>query len=213
MREALARLRRATGLPIAFGGLIEGRHQVRIAELSGTGTTALRGLNVSSGNGLGGKAVALTRPCAVTDYRASRRISHEYDAAVAAEGLRSVLAVPVVVHRHVRGVLYGRCARPPRSATGPCRRRWRPPATSNRPWWPARRRPTCSPGPGSRPAPPRPRPGRRSGRSTASCAPWRAASRTRRCAPNSWPPAPGWPAPDNRGRWRRRGRRSCRPPC
>ncbi|MEW1849309.1 response regulator transcription factor [Streptomyces albidoflavus] len=107
MREALARLRRATGLPIAFGGLIEGRHQVRIAELSGTGTTALRGLNVSSGNGLGGKAVALTRPCAVTDYRASRRISHEYDAAVAAEGLRSVLAVPVVVHRHVRGVLYG----------------------------------------------------------------------------------------------------------
>lgn len=106
MRGALLRLRRATGLPVAFGGLVDHR-QVRIAELSGTGTVALRGLGVSSGNGLGGKAVALSRPCAVTDYSVSRHISHEYDAAVAAEGLRSVLAVPVVVRRRVRGVLYG----------------------------------------------------------------------------------------------------------
>lgn len=106
MRGALSRLRRATGLPVAFGGLFDHR-QVRIAELSGTGTAVLRGLGVSSGTGLGGKAVALSRPCAVTDYRVSRHISHEYDAAVAAEGLRSVLAVPVVVRRRVRGVLYG----------------------------------------------------------------------------------------------------------
>jgi DNA-binding CsgD family transcriptional regulator len=107
MRAALLRLRRGTGLPVAFGGLVEGQRQVRIGELTGTGTRALYGLAVSSGNGLGGKAVALSRPCAVTDYHHSRHISHEYDAAVAAEGLRSVLAVPVVVRRRVRGVLYG----------------------------------------------------------------------------------------------------------
>jgi DNA-binding CsgD family transcriptional regulator len=108
MRGALMRLRRVTGLPVAFGGLVEpGRRQMRISELSGTATAALSALVVSSGNGLGGKAVALVRPCAVTDYSSSRRISHEYDAAVAAEGLRSVLAVPVVVRRRVRGVLYG----------------------------------------------------------------------------------------------------------
>ncbi|MGB8945773.1 MAG: GAF domain-containing protein, partial [Streptomyces sp.] len=107
MRSALLRLRRGTGLPVAFGGLVEGQRQVRIAELTGTGTRALCGLAVSSGNGLGGKAVALSRPCAVTDYHDSRHISHEYDVAVAAEGLRSVLAVPVVVRRKVRGVLYG----------------------------------------------------------------------------------------------------------
>ncbi|MEU6994559.1 helix-turn-helix transcriptional regulator [Streptomyces sp. NPDC046465] len=108
MRAALLRLRRGTGLPVAFGGLLENaRHVVRIGELSGTGTRALSGLAISSGNGLGGKAVALSRPCAVTDYQVSRHISHEYDAAVAAEGLRSVLAVPVVVRRQVRGVLYG----------------------------------------------------------------------------------------------------------
>ncbi|MBC9731420.1 LuxR C-terminal-related transcriptional regulator [Streptomyces sp. TRM68367] len=108
MRSALDRLRRATGLPVAFGGLMEtGRQQVRISELSGTTTGALSSLAVTSGNGLGGKAVALARPCVVTDYSVSRQISHEYDAPVAAEGLRSVLAVPVVVRRRVRGVLYG----------------------------------------------------------------------------------------------------------
>ncbi|MET9730802.1 helix-turn-helix transcriptional regulator [Streptomyces sp. NPDC006458] len=108
LRAALLRLRRATGLPVAFGGPVEpGRPRVRISELSGTATSALRSLAVTSGNGLGGKAVALSRPCAVTDYSSSRQISHEYDAPVAAEGLRSVLAVPVVVRRRVRGVLYG----------------------------------------------------------------------------------------------------------
>ncbi|MFE8011634.1 response regulator transcription factor [Streptomyces antibioticus] len=108
IRGALARLRRATGLPVAFGGLVEpGRHRMRISEFSGAATLALSGLAVTSGNGLGGKAVALARPYAVTDYSRSRRISHEYDAAVAEEGLRSVLAVPVVVRRRVRGVLYG----------------------------------------------------------------------------------------------------------
>ncbi|MGV9287360.1 response regulator transcription factor [Streptomyces sp. NPDC003719] len=115
IRGALVRLRRTTGLPVAFGGLVEsGRRQVRISELSGTATTALSALAVTSGNGLGGKAVAFGRPCAVTDYSVSRRISHEYDLPVAAEGLRSVVAVPVVVRRRVRGVLYGalRAAQP-----------------------------------------------------------------------------------------------------
>ncbi|MER6953531.1 MULTISPECIES: helix-turn-helix transcriptional regulator [unclassified Streptomyces] len=108
IRGALARLRRATGLPVAFGGLVEpGRQRMRISEFSGATGVALRGLAVTSGNGLGGKAVALARPCAVTDYSLSRQISHEYDAAVAEEGLRSVLAIPVVVRRRVRGVLYG----------------------------------------------------------------------------------------------------------
>ncbi|MEU3843763.1 LuxR C-terminal-related transcriptional regulator [Streptomyces sp. NPDC028635] len=108
IRGALARLRRGTGLPVAFGGLVDAGHRrIRISELSGNDTSALRSLAVTSGNGLGGKAVALARPCAVSDYSSSRQISHEYDAAVAEEGLRSVLAVPVVVRRRVRGVLYG----------------------------------------------------------------------------------------------------------
>ncbi|MFE9376745.1 response regulator transcription factor [Streptomyces sp. NPDC006855] len=107
MQTALVRLRRTSGLPVVFGGLLSDARRARIAELNGAQTSALRGLVISAGSGLGGKAIALSRPCAVTDYAASRHISHEYDAAVAAEGLRSVVAVPVVVRRAVRGVLYG----------------------------------------------------------------------------------------------------------
>lgn len=107
MRTALAGLRRTSGLPVAFGGLLSDARHARIAELDGARTGALRGLVISAGSGLGGKAIALARPCAVTDYPTSRHISHEYDTAVAAEGLRSVVAVPVVVRRTVRGVLYG----------------------------------------------------------------------------------------------------------
>ncbi|QDY79702.1 helix-turn-helix transcriptional regulator [Streptomyces qinzhouensis] len=112
MQGALVRLRRSSGLPVVFGGLLNDPHRLRIAQVSGAQTAALHGLGISVGNGLGGKSIALSRPCAVTDYQESRHISHEYDAAVSAEGLRSVLAVPVVVRRRVRGVLYGALRRP-----------------------------------------------------------------------------------------------------
>ncbi|MFJ6854334.1 response regulator transcription factor [Streptomyces sp. NPDC091271] len=112
LRAAMLRLRRTSGLPVVFGGLLSDARHARIAELSGAQTPALRGLVISAGSGLGGKAIALSRPCAVTDYPSSRHISHEYDAAVAAEGLRSVVAVPVVVRRTVRGVLYGALREP-----------------------------------------------------------------------------------------------------
>ncbi|MFD4374490.1 response regulator transcription factor [Streptomyces sp. NPDC058486] len=108
LRAALVRLRRGSGLPVVFGGLMQdGGRPLRIAELHGALTPALQGLAISPGNGLGGKCLALARPCAVTDYPVARHITHEYDLPVSAEGLRSVIAVPVVVRRQVRGVLYG----------------------------------------------------------------------------------------------------------
>ncbi|WMX44321.1 helix-turn-helix transcriptional regulator [Streptomyces roseicoloratus] len=108
VRGALLRLRRGTGLQVVFGGLLHpGGGALRIAETSGAVTPALVGLTVSAGSGLGGKCLALSRPCAVTDYPSARHITHEYDGPVSMEGLRSVIAVPVVVRRQVRGVLYG----------------------------------------------------------------------------------------------------------
>ncbi|MFE9689435.1 response regulator transcription factor [Micromonospora sp. NPDC005806] len=106
---ALLTLRRGTGLPVAFGGLVQagGPARMTITELAGTSTAALRGLAIQAGAGLGGKALALGLPLRVDDYAVARSISHEYDAPVSAEGLRSVVAVPVVVHREVRAVLYG----------------------------------------------------------------------------------------------------------
>lgn len=112
VRAALSRLRRTADVPVAFAGMLGEGSGFRISELTGTTTSALRGLAIAPGNGLGGKAVTLARPASVTDYRASRIISHEYDAAVATEGLCSVLAVPVVVRRRVRGVLYAALRQP-----------------------------------------------------------------------------------------------------
>ncbi|MEU1664373.1 LuxR C-terminal-related transcriptional regulator [Streptomyces sparsogenes] len=105
-------MRRRGGLPVAFGGLFSGARQFRISELTGTTTNSLRGLAITPGNGLGGKVITMSRPISVSDYPASRAISHEYDAAVGAEGLRSMLAVPVVVRGRVRGVLYGALRQP-----------------------------------------------------------------------------------------------------
>lgn len=112
LRAALLQLRRATGLPIAFGGLLTDARRFRISEHTGTSTAALRNLAIAAGSGLGGKALALARPLSVVDYRASTLISHEYDTAVAAEGIAAILAVPVVVRRKVRGVLYGALRQP-----------------------------------------------------------------------------------------------------
>lgn len=112
VRTALLRMRRRGGLPVAFGGLFSGAQQFRISELTGTTTNSLRGLAIAAGNGLGGKVLNLSRPISVIDYPVSRAISHEYDGAVGAEGLRSMMAVPVVVRGRVRGVLYGALRQP-----------------------------------------------------------------------------------------------------
>ncbi|MFK4186400.1 response regulator transcription factor [Streptomyces sparsogenes] len=112
VRTTLLRMRRRGGLPVAFGGLFSGARQFRISELTGTTTNSLRGLAITPGNGLGGKVITTSRPISVSDYPTSRVISHEYDAAVGAEGLRSILAVPVVVRGRVRGVLYGALRQP-----------------------------------------------------------------------------------------------------
>ncbi|MBB5890997.1 helix-turn-helix transcriptional regulator [Kutzneria kofuensis] len=106
VRRALATMRTTTGLPVAFGGVVQ-TGGVKLSELLGTSTNSLAGLMVVRGNGLGGKALALAKPLAVTDYSHAAGISHQYDQPVTAEGLRSIVAVPVVVNRVVRAVLYG----------------------------------------------------------------------------------------------------------
>jgi DNA-binding CsgD family transcriptional regulator len=104
---ALGRIRRVTGLPVAFGGLVsaDGR-QMRLTDFAGAATLALNGLVVSAGNGLGGRVVTSARPGRVEDYVADPRISHEYDAPVCAEGLRAIAAVPVTMGGSVLAVLY-----------------------------------------------------------------------------------------------------------
>jgi DNA-binding CsgD family transcriptional regulator len=113
LSAALGRVRRITGLPVAFGGRVgaNGR-QLRLTDFAGTATPALHGLVVSAGNGLGGRVVATARPSKVEDYPADPRISHEYDAPVLAEGLRAIAAVPVTANNEVLAVLYAGTRQP-----------------------------------------------------------------------------------------------------
>jgi DNA-binding NarL/FixJ family response regulator len=107
LSAALGRIRRVTGLPVAFGGVVaaDGR-AMRLTDFAGTATLALHGLLVSAGHGLGGRVVTTARPGRVEDYAADPRISHEYDAPVTAEGLRAIAAVPVATGTSVLAVLY-----------------------------------------------------------------------------------------------------------
>jgi len=104
---ALEGFRRSTGLPVAFGGPVRpGDRALVIDQLRGTRTRSLQQLQVDTGAGLGGKAVALARPSTVTDYLNARGITHEYDRAVEPEALRTMLAIPVRVGPETRAVLY-----------------------------------------------------------------------------------------------------------
>src|SRR4051812_38011652 len=102
LSTALGRLQRVTGLPVAFGGAVsaEGR-TMRLTDFAGTVTTALNGLVIMAGKGLGGRVVATARPGRVEDYAADPRITHEYDKPVTAEGLRAIAAVPVAMGNSV----------------------------------------------------------------------------------------------------------------
>lgn len=107
--RAVMMLHRTAGVPIAYGGVVRGG-SLLLSELVGTRSRLLSGLTVHAGRGLGGRTLVLGRPASVRDYQHATMISHDYDEAVRDAGVRAAIAVPIVVRRVVRAVLYG--ARP-----------------------------------------------------------------------------------------------------
>lgn len=106
LRNAVRALQRKAGVDVVLGGHVDEAGSLRLNALRGTTTDALRGLHVVPSAGLGGRVLAMNRPVVVNDYLASRGISHDYDRPVAAESLRTMLAVPVTDGRSLRMVLY-----------------------------------------------------------------------------------------------------------
>lgn len=98
-------LARRTRFPVAFGGLIEDG-VVRVTSIVGNRTHSLEGLTVRPERGLGGRAMIELRPRMTSNYRTSQHITHDYDVFVLGEGLRTLLALPIVVEGRPRGVLY-----------------------------------------------------------------------------------------------------------
>nr|WP_040510686.1 LuxR C-terminal-related transcriptional regulator [Gordonia soli] len=107
LTDALRRVRRHSGVPLAFGGVVEDAANLRLKHFVGTTVGALDGVAVDVGHGLGGKVIALNRPIVVDDYLKTPRITHRYNQIIAAEGLRAMAAAPVIVDRSPIAVLYG----------------------------------------------------------------------------------------------------------
>jgi LuxR family transcriptional regulator, regulator of acetate metabolism len=106
LRAELRHVAAAAGLPVTFGGEVHGE-ALLLTEFVGTRTSSMRGLAVRPSAGLGGATMVAGRPMSVADYRNAATITHDYDGPVVEEGIRSILAVPVVVEGHSRAVLYG----------------------------------------------------------------------------------------------------------
>lgn len=105
LRRSVQELTRITGCGVGIGGLTT-LGATPLTEFSGARSNSMNGLIVRHAHGVGGLAVADCRPVAATHYRESATITHDYDREVSGEGIVSLLAVPVVVDRKVRGVLY-----------------------------------------------------------------------------------------------------------
>jgi LuxR family transcriptional regulator, regulator of acetate metabolism len=105
LRATLRNAARRTGLPVVFAGPVD-RGRIVLSEFLGTRTSALNGVAIRPGAGLGGKAFALEKPCYVEDYVSAKAISHEYDTPIAQEGLTSLVAVPLRAAGRTRAIVY-----------------------------------------------------------------------------------------------------------
>jgi DNA-binding CsgD family transcriptional regulator len=108
-------MRALTGAEVAFAALLDASgSRFSIGQLAGARTTRLAEIVGAPGVGVGGRCLQLQHPVQVSDYPSARTITHEFDAAVGAEGLRAVLAVPFRVGGTLRGAIYGAARRPGR---------------------------------------------------------------------------------------------------
>ncbi|KAM9863701.1 hypothetical protein ACI1US_00400 [Leucobacter sp. BZR 635] len=101
-------VREHTHLDVLFGGYTApDTDRFTITHAVGVRTAELKGLVIRSGAGLGGLALAQATPAFANDYLHDPSISRDYDRAVAAEELRAVAALPIVIEGEARGIVYG----------------------------------------------------------------------------------------------------------
>ena len=106
IRSALTTLKNSTSIPVTMYATLLADNRLQITQWVGLRTPALQNLIMEPGTGVGGRVVNTRRPVGVSDYVRANIISHENDQVMQDEGLHSLLAVPVIVRREIRGVLY-----------------------------------------------------------------------------------------------------------
>lgn len=111
--QVVDQIRAATGATVGFAALLDATgSRFSLGQLGGTRTMRLARIVSHPGVGVGGRCIQLGQPVQVSDYLSARTITHEFDAAVSAEGLQAVFAVPFRVGGRLRGAIYGAARRP-----------------------------------------------------------------------------------------------------
>ena len=106
-QQAAREIDRLLGVPLASVAVRTDPGLLEMLGSSGERTPRFRGVRVSTGQGLGGRALQERRPVAVDDYLNDPRISQEFADVVRGEGIGGMIAVPLMHEGDVLGVLYG----------------------------------------------------------------------------------------------------------
>ncbi|MFD0489043.1 GAF domain-containing sensor histidine kinase [Saccharopolyspora erythraea] len=106
LRGLAQRIRHECGAHIGLAGPVESEQLLVLRQWNGTWADGLHDLHVPMGLGLGGLSFAELRPVWVDDYCASELITHDFDRPISADGIRTMLAVPMVRAGRVHGVVY-----------------------------------------------------------------------------------------------------------
>jgi len=96
-----------TGVEIAWVGEPAGGDRIVLGHPVNVTTGVVTGLVVPVGAGLGGKVAVARRPLWVRDYYKAPDITHQFAPQAATEGVKSMIAVPIVHDGELLGVLYG----------------------------------------------------------------------------------------------------------
>ena len=103
--EAVDSLHQAGTGDVVFGGMVDGG-AVDVEAVAGAGKGLLSSLIVSTGRGLGGRALTEGTPQLTRDYEVDPLITHHYDEEVLGEGIRVLVAVPTLHGGEVTGMVY-----------------------------------------------------------------------------------------------------------
>ncbi|MCM1013570.1 MULTISPECIES: LuxR C-terminal-related transcriptional regulator [unclassified Brevibacterium] len=90
---------------VVFGGLVE-EGAVTVEAVAGAGENGLASLIVSTGRGLGGRALTEGTPQLTRDYEIDPFITHHYDEVILGEGIQVLIAVPTLLGGEVTGMVY-----------------------------------------------------------------------------------------------------------
>jgi signal transduction histidine kinase len=107
VRRMVANVPPIVGVDIAWVGEPTGDDRIVLRHPVNTTTGVVEGLVVPLGIGLGGRVMAARRPLWVSDYCADVDISHRFKTQAESEGVKAMIAVPMLYGGQMLGVLYG----------------------------------------------------------------------------------------------------------